>query len=619
MKNANMHRLLLLLPLLMSCSLMGLDDIDLPQCQTDEDCTMALNEAAGFYAACHAFACVPDGDRRTCERIEGEICDGFDNDCDYLVDESNGGAQVFSPTIDRRADTPGDITDDIDISSDGDQQVLASWSVQNRALNKGWMTRINATSPTVQQLGYRTNGDDENITAIPVLTPYEPPPGQCGAKGLENGNCEISDVVRSSGAFGTFTATVNVNPCIGGLLRVTHTQTERPAELIDMGPGRRSSVYRGVARVEGTSACSNNPTVACADALMSGTGVSRACGVTRPAVASISLSPAQGLVAFLGAPEGMPTCDGPGVAVEALGVYRRGSDGVPDLQWVDGGNEGVPIELGTSKGEGRPGVLALMDAGYLVAYGDGDGRLALHYIARLLDPPRNDGQSCGAGVMCNATTAEARDGVETPPLPTPIDFPSIAQAFGGQVDNVRLSLGRVMGDIVEVGATYSEGCTAVGSAIVFRRLRLDLSKTGTDMLVDTGSPVRVNAGEQIQGNPALIHLDDGFVAVGYESGDATADDSSLGGFLVAWPSGSNRLLARRISDLTGVPLHPTAQAEFIELSQPPTSDGAMDPDVRSVSFFVDANGPSFAYYDRANTDIAAGVIACPAAEPEPAP
>ena len=174
-----------------------------------------------------------------------------------------------------------------------------------------------------------------------------------------------------------------------------------------------------------------------------------------------------------------------------------------------------------------------------------------------------------------------------------------------------------MGDSVEVGLTYREGCTPTDSVIVFRRIRFDLTATDVTMLTDAGSAVRVNAGEQVQGNPALIHLDEGFVSVGYDSDGMTADDSALGGFLVAWPSGRNRLLARRISDLTGTPLHSTAAAEFIVLSQPPTSSGAMDPDVRSVSFFVDANGPSFAYYDRANTDIAAGVLACPAAAPAP--
>jgi hypothetical protein len=73
------------------CSLTGIADFEPWQCKSDADCREAFNEGNGYYAECAAFTCEERGNRRECVRVGREICDGLDNDCDRLVDETVDG------------------------------------------------------------------------------------------------------------------------------------------------------------------------------------------------------------------------------------------------------------------------------------------------------------------------------------------------------------------------------------------------------------------------------------------------------------------------------------------------------------------------------------------------
>ncbi|MEM6956300.1 MAG: putative metal-binding motif-containing protein, partial [Myxococcota bacterium] len=111
-----MGRALLLLPFVLAgCTLLGLDDFDLAQCQRHSDCEV-LNEAEGIPEdACQRYGCVVgtcelrdgdlDGDGVRAARCGGddcdddafetfpgapERCDRVDNDCDAIADEGVG-------------------------------------------------------------------------------------------------------------------------------------------------------------------------------------------------------------------------------------------------------------------------------------------------------------------------------------------------------------------------------------------------------------------------------------------------------------------------------------------------------------------------------------------------
>lgn len=642
------------------CSLMGLDDIDLPQCQSDQDCTRALNGPAGLYEGCHAFACVPDGDRRTCQRISGEICDGFDNDCDYIVDENNGVNQVFAPQV-RTVHTTTPITTNIDVSTSADRQALASWALE------GGGAQVASLPPdadgTASSVGYKTNATIN--MSLKTLS------DGCGHRAGESGNCDIADIVRAGDAVGTVAATVNTAGCAGGLLRIAASRDETPELLVDRGPGRRSSVYRGVSRVEYirpcgrvSAPCTENTTPECEQAIEAarldittlpdgGTppAIATSCGAGHPAIAAQPGPQSQALVAFLSAPASYE--GGAEVDVEVAGVYRRLGGGGGDFEWMDGANEGAPLAVGRTTVAVTPSVVALPGRGYLVAHADPAGSLAIHFVPTLSEPPENNGlrafvppdagmdagvdsgMDAGAdsgmdsGMGCPALDGavadtalppyENRTGVETPMFGEVVDLPPITVA-DGSAETARLALGRLQGDLYEVGIAFRDSSDPSAAKVRFERISLDFS-TGTPVFGELGASFVVSTGdnERVVGTPSILHVDRGFAVEGFSRRDRTVDADSLGGFVVAWPAQRGEIHARRISDLDGLPLIANSDFQPIVLSVAPEREGAVPPNARSVALYATGTGPHFAYYDRDNNDLAYGLLACgsPAAASTP--
>jgi hypothetical protein len=586
-----------------------------------------------------------------------EVCDGYDNNCDLVIDDGDfvdvdatllsnvpadaaltwseqgnasystaaatfvfqlGADGFLSPSREVQVVTGGQYTVLVDESLAGTGGCVmrrAQWLASTEcatdtecprpacagaALTDGGFWSV-GTCATVDG-GFATLCRRDDDCAWPCASERCVPPSR---EDVQLSECRLKELATSSvSADGAFAVGVETAGCAAGRLRAGWL-TSTDAQLLTFGPEARSNVWLGV-DVGAFTPPGTAFSMAC-----SGAGrASGTPGAARPAVAALSATGAtEALTVYLGDTQDRQRCgDAVDIPVEGLGLFLESGRGA-FRAWVTGTGDGHPETFGDTNGGGPPAVVALDGHGWIVAYPKatptGGTPVALHFVGELTPPATFSLFGPDGG------TRPAHVPRETAALAPGAPFLEIPAT--GRADYVKLAVGRSGATGYDVGVTWMEDCATSGAETVwFSLVHVD---TSSPSAATATAPVQLSTGTARGGFPAIVYAgaDVAFLRAGASGLDAgvPVGPTARSGFIVAW-AGVGRtgpesaVYAVRVSEADGlpidarpIPMHATAgttnAASVTLYATPPASSGTV----------------SFAYWNN-DTDLMGGRLICPA-------
>ena len=501
-----------------------------------------------------------------------EICNGLDDDCDGIIDES---ATPAMPS--QLMSIPHEM---VSYSASIGALAVAHGGARNNA-SFGLIDGETITGPnTLSSL----RAGDLTSTSSSVLEEGCNRRRSTGAP--QNVNCSYDDIGLGLSETRVLTAYINTEACTKGQLRLGYfdrTDSGSPA-IIERGPLRRSNSFLGI---------DTDPTLA-ADGQCTGSSRSpQVFGAARPSVAVQDNDEA--LVAYLADAVTRPECGGDEVDVEVLAMFVQTDAMGSPYSWVTASNEGTPQSVGRTLGGGRPAVASLGGQGYLVGFADPAGGVKLVAVQMPTPPPpytRGD--------------ALDRAGLETAAL----TFADIGVIPGGAADDVVLSLGSARLGGRDLGVAWREGCGTGAESIQFRQVFLS-----NDMTIDSDAShatvALVEGGDF--GPPALVYTFAGLLQVGIARPDGrpTGEAANDGGWVVAWQDDTNQLDGP--GDDTRISVARISEADGAVLGTPDVVHALEDHRFeRPVLYRTDADEVRIAFIERGDefTGLSGGSLTC---------
>lgn len=531
-----------------SCSLTGVTKIDVGKCETDKECTDALNPDEGYYLECAAFECV----NRQCQPIQDEVCDGFDNDCDYLIDEPPKSKEPLLSA--QRSSFLAGVTEIVGGSA-ARSPAISQLFLQHA---DGKVSSVDPESGDLSTVKSLTHEDPGALSTTLVEGCYT-------AASASPGACNFNQTVVAGGERLAYFAHISSSTCSAGELRIGVLDLENEqtglAGFIDRGPGFRNPAYRGV----GTrgSLCSDNERSACrsakdnylalvADGASSGAQndardqVIESCGVSRPAIAAAE---SQALVAYLGAGLQEKVCGQEPVKV--LGLVMHGRIGLRngEFAWGDPSGDGAPLTLGTTTVGTPPALVAPFEEGFLLAHSTEDGKIRLAYVEKQQAPPVNN------GTECPDDDCESRTDLEVPQLSGVQDLLTTpVKSAAGPASGIRIAHQTLDGGEVALALSWVEGCVdeegeVEGAPAFVKILRLRPREGDIPEVLLNGPVIALGDSSAF---PLSVPSRLPFLQPGLERNGVTAVEADQGGFFVI--TRPNRSAAIRISLFDGRPL-----------------------------------------------------------------
>jgi hypothetical protein len=249
-----------------------------------------------------------------------------------------------------------------------------------------------------------------------------------------------------------------------------------------------------------------------------------------------------------------------------------------------------PARLGSTGDGVGPAVLAWPGQGYFVAYGDVEGRLALHFMPAPEPPEALD--ACLARKECDDPE------VSRPAPVLRVELSRALDPHGAAVRGVALA-GAVRDDGFELGIAVREGCEPGGQRVVFVRAHATRSAGVLALELEPGDPIALVAAEGNYGPPAVAYT---------ASGISREPSMERGGFVVAFADrAARRLLAGRVAERDGEPLDVHAPIVLAE------DLGTASPLLERPFLYTDHSAAvRFAYADAARGLISFGRLSCDA-------